>query len=51
MTKQHDNTLVVSGQLTEVRSPGGVTTLDVLTMIPEEQVWLDGLKTANTRNA
>ena len=32
LTEKHDDTLVVSGQLTEVRSPGGVTTLDVLAM-------------------
>ena len=27
------------------------STIDVLELIPEEQVWLDGLKTANTRRA
>ena len=27
------------------------STIDVLELIPEEQVWLDALKTANTRRA
>ena len=48
MTENNPTELV---SISAASTPPAVSTIDLLELIPEEQVWLDGLKTANTRRA
>ena len=51
MARKPKNELVVPTKLTPINGRLQLATIDVLEFVPEEQVWLDGLKTENTRRA
>jgi site-specific recombinase XerD len=52
MARKPKNELVVPSNLAPVKQRTTmVSAIDVLAFIPEDQVWLDGLKTQNTRRA
>ncbi len=52
MTKKAKHELVVPTKMAPINGrSSGLSTIDVLDLVPEEQVWFDGLKSEYTRRA